>query len=62
LWVARLGAEYACELPKHWELSVGASYEIKDFYDSLGIGLTIGRRFGSRLPAARSHGGQPAGH
>jgi len=61
VWLARLGAEYAFELPKDWELSVGASYEIKDFYDSFGLGLTVGRRFGARLPPRRPREGEPAG-
>jgi hypothetical protein len=62
VWLVRLGAEYGFELPKDWELSVGASYKFKDFYDSWGLGLTIGRRFGSRLPLLHSPEGQPTGH
>jgi hypothetical protein len=52
LWIGRIGAEYAFELPNAWELAVSAGYVNKDVYDAVSLGLTVGRRFGPRLRGA----------
>jgi len=47
MWVVRIGTEYAWELPKDWSVALGASWDIKKEYDSIGVGITFGKRLGN---------------
>ena len=51
LWIGRLDTEYGVELPNRWELAISAGYIYKDVYDSVSLGLSIGRRSGPHLRA-----------
>lgn len=44
-FVFKIGAEYAFPLPNLWSLAIGGSYDIRDLYNSWGIGISIGKRF-----------------
>jgi len=44
-FVFKIGAEYGFPLPNLWSLAIGGSYDIRDSYDSWGIGISIGKRF-----------------
>ncbi len=45
LFVFKIGAEYGFPLPNRWDLAVGGSYDIRDAFDSWGLGISIGKRF-----------------
>ena len=45
LFVFKIGAEYGFPLPSHWDIAIGGSYDIRDAFDSWGLGLSIGKRF-----------------
>ena len=44
-FVLKIGAEYEFPLPNFWDLAIGGSYDIRDLYDSWGVGISIGKRF-----------------
>jgi hypothetical protein len=51
LMVAYMGTEYAFIRSHDWEVSVGAGYINKEYYDAFTFGVVIGRRFGKQLTA-----------
>ena len=34
-------------LPGDWDIAIGVSYDYKEVYDSFGIGVSFGKRFGT---------------
>ncbi|MDZ7607288.1 MAG: hypothetical protein U5K79_17285 [Cyclobacteriaceae bacterium] len=51
LMVAYMGTEYAFIRSDNWEVSIGAGYIYKEFYDAFTFGVVIGRRFGKAIPS-----------
>jgi hypothetical protein len=45
-WVWKIGLEYSFPLPKDWDIAIGGAYDYKDVYDSFGVGISFGKRFG----------------
>jgi hypothetical protein len=45
-WVWKFGVEYSFPLPRDWDIAVGVAYDYKDVYDSIGVGVSFGKRFG----------------
>jgi len=41
----RMGLEYEFPLPQHWDLSITGIYDYKEHYDTITLGITIGKRF-----------------
>lgn len=46
-WVWKVGLEYGFPLPGDWDIAIGVSYDYKEVYDSFGIGVSFGKRFGT---------------
>ncbi len=45
-WVWKIGIEYGFPLPGDWDIAIGGSYDYKEVYDSFGVGVSFGKRFG----------------
>ena len=45
-WVWKIGLEYSFPLPGDWDIAIGGSYDYKEVYDSFGVGVSFGKRFG----------------
>ncbi len=46
-WVWKIGLEYSFPLPKDWDIAIGGAYDYKEVYDSFGVGISFGKRFGN---------------
>jgi len=45
-WVWKIGLEYSFPLPNDWDIAIGGAYDYKEVYDSFGVGISFGKRFG----------------
>jgi hypothetical protein len=45
-WVWKIGLEYGFPLPNDWDIAIGGAYDYKEVYDSFGVGISFGKRFG----------------
>jgi hypothetical protein len=44
--VWKLGVEYSFPLQHDWDIALSVAYDYKEIYDSVGMGISFGKRLG----------------